>query len=399
MGRIVVPEAGDFPTTADVVVIGGGIVGCATAFWASRAGLDTVLLEKREALGMLTTANSAEGVRCQYNEPENVAMMRASLDVFEHFADVIGIPGYDIAFHQQGYLFVTAAENGPEVLRKRVERQHSWGLTDVEYLDGDEARRRFPYLSPLVTAATFRHRDGWISTHEATYGFAKGSDARIFLLTEVTGFRLDKGAIATVETNRGPIHTRTVVIAAGPFSAKLARMAGVELPLTIERRQKAVVHSPLVPPDGAMTIDEDTGAYWHPEPGGAVLGWGEAVPEEPSEPVDHVSADWDYPAIAMEGCARLSPFWEQVAATLRREDVYASAGQYTITPDAKPILGPLAEVPGLYFNGGYSGHGIMGAPEGGRIVVETILGRLRPEDNPFRRERFTEGVKKERMMF
>jgi glycine/D-amino acid oxidase-like deaminating enzyme len=147
-----------------------------------------------------------------------------------------------------------------------------------------------------------------------------------------------------------------------------------------------------------MTIDVDTGAYWHPEPGGAVFGWGEAVPEKPGEPVDHVPADWDYPAVAMEGCCRLSPFWEKVAETLKREDVYASAGQYTITPDAKPILGPL-EVPGLYFNGGYSGHGIQGAPEGGRIVVETVLGRLRPEDNPFRRERFAEEVKKEQMMF
>lgn len=399
MGRIAIPDAADLPATADLVVVGGGIVGCATAFWGSRAGLDTVLVEKREALGVLTTASSAEGVRCQYDEPENIAMMKASLDLFERFAEVVGIPGYDIAFHQQGYLFVTSAQDGPPALQERVRRQQGWGLPDVEFLDGDSARRRFPYLGPLVTAATFRQRDGWVSTHEVTYGFAKGSSARIFLETEVTGFRLDSQGIAGVETNRGPIHTRAVVIAAGPFSGKVAGLAGLTLPVVIERRQKAVVHSALVPPDGAMTIDLDTGAYWHPEPGGAVFGWGEAVPERPSDPLDHVPADWDYPAIAMEGCARLTPFWERIAGTLRREDVYASAGQYTITPDAKPILGPLAEVPGLYFNGGYSGHGIQGAPEGGRIVLETVLGRLNAQDNPFRRERFTEGVKKEQMMF
>jgi sarcosine oxidase subunit beta len=325
--------------------------------------------------------------------------MRASLDVFEHFAEAIGVPGYDIAFHQQGYLFVTSAADGPQKLQDRVRRQHSWGLTDVEYLDGDEARRRFPYLGPLVTAATFRQRDGWVSAHEVTYGFARGSKARIFLQTEVVGFRTNAQGIVDVETSRGPIHTRAVVIAAGPFSGELARLAGVTLPLSIERRQKAVLHSPLVPPTGAMTIDEDTGAYWHPEPGGAVFGWGEAVPEKPADPLDHVPADWDYPAVAIEGCARLTPFWGEIAATLTREDVYASAGQYTITPDAKPILGPLTEVPGLFFNGGYSGHGIQGAPEGGRRVIEAVLGRLPSEDNPFRRERFATVVSKEQMMY
>ncbi len=399
MGKITVPDPSSFPLTADLVVIGGGIVGCATAFWASRAGMDTVLLEKREALGVLTTSQSAEGVRCQYEEEDNARMTRASLRVFESFADVVGLPGYDIAYKRQGYLFVTSAENGPERLQDRVLRQHSWGIDDVEYMDGDEARRRFSYLAPVVTAATFRQGDGWVSTHEVTYGFAKGSSARLFLETPVTGFQTDGQGITAVLTGRGPVHTRTVVIAAGPFSAQVAAMLGIQLPVVIERRQKAVCHSPLVPPDGAMTIDEDTGAYWHPEPGGAVFGWGEAVPEKPSEPIDHVPADWDYPALCIEGCTRLSPFWERIGETLKREDVYASAGQYTITPDAKPILGPVGGIPGLYYNGGYSGHGIQASPEGGRIVVETILGRLKAEDNPFDVGRLAQGGRKEKMMF
>jgi sarcosine oxidase subunit beta len=399
MSKISIPGSADIPITTDLVVIGGGIVGCSTAFWASRAGLDTVLLEKCETLCGLTTQASAEAVRCQFDESENVEMMKASMDVFEHFAEIIGIPGYDIAFCQQGYLFITSTENGPQTLKDRVLRQHSWGLSDVEYLDGDEAARRFPYLAPTVTAATFRQRDGWLSTQKVTYGFANGSTARIFLETEAIGFIQDSGGIAAVQTNRGPIHTRFVVIAAGPFSGKIAELAGIKLPLTIERRQRAIIHSPLVPQDGAMTIDLDTGAYWHPVAGGGLFGWAEAVKEKPSEPFDHVPADLDYPAKAMKGCAHLTAFWERIATTFKQEDVHASAGQYTITPDAKPILGPLAEVPGLFFNGGYSGHGIMGAPEGSRRVVEMILGHLLPEDNLFRRERFAEAeVKKERLM-
>ncbi|MCJ7616324.1 MAG: FAD-binding oxidoreductase [Desulfobacterales bacterium] len=399
MGEIKIPEPADIPATADIVVIGGGIVGCATAFWASQAGLATVLLEKREALCILTTPASAEAVRCQFEERENVEMMKASLDIFEHCDEIIGIPGYNINFHQQGYLFITSKDNGPQTLQERVRRQHSWGLPDVEYLDGKEARHRFPYLAPIVTAATFRQRDGWLSTQKVTYGFAKGSTARIFLKTEATGFILDKMGISGVQTNRGPIYTRVVVIAAGPFSGVLAELAEVKLPLTIERRQKVIIRSPLVSQNAPMTIDLDTGAYWHPEPGGVILGWAEAVKERPSKPLDFVSADMEYPTLAIKGCSRLTQFWKKITETLKHEDVVASAGQYTITPDAKPILSPLIEVPGLFFNGGYRGHGIMGAPEGGRRIVEMIMGRLPAEDNPFRRERFVEiGVKKERLM-
>ena len=387
MGKIVIPEASEFPITADLVVIGGGILGCATAFYASRAGLDTILLEKREGLACLTTSESAEAVRAQFDDPDNVVMMKASLEVFERFPEEIGIADYNIDFHQQGYLFMTTAEDGPETLRARVERQHGWGLPDVEYMDGDEVRRRFPYVSPEVTAATFRQKDGWLATHEATYGFAKGSTARIFLQTAAAGLQVDAQGIAAVETDRGIIHTRAVVDAAGPYCCQVAGWAGVELPIAILRRQKSVVHSALIPQYAPMSIDLDTGAYWRPEAKGGLLGWAEAVPEKPARPADHVPADWDFPAVVIEGCARLAPFWEEVIEHLTGEDVHASAGQYSITPDHKPVIGPVAGVPGLYLNVGYSGHGVMGAPEGSRRLVEMVLGRLPPEENPFRLER------------
>ncbi|MBN1483639.1 MAG: FAD-dependent oxidoreductase [Chloroflexia bacterium] len=387
MAKIMIPDAADWPLTADLVVIGGGILGCATAFYATQAGLDTVLLEKEDGLACLTTPESAEAVRAQFDDPDNVAMMKASLEAFENLSQVVGLPGYDIDFHQQGYLFMTTAADGPETLRARVQRQHSWGLTDVEYLDGDEVRRRFPYVAAEVTAATFRQRDGWLATHEATYGFAKGSTARILLQTEAVGFQMDGAAITAVQTDRGLVHTRAVVNAAGPYCCQVAGWAGVELPILLLRRQKAVVHSELIPQNAPMTIDLDTGAYWRPEAKGGLLGWAEAGEEQPAEPADHVPADWDFPAVVIEGCMRLAPFWEEVAERLTAESVHASAGQYSITPDHKPILGPVPGAAGLYLNVGYSGHGVMGAPEGSRRVVEMVLGNIAPEDNPFRLER------------
>ncbi|MBC7224390.1 MAG: FAD-binding oxidoreductase [Anaerolineae bacterium] len=386
MGRIFIPTEDEFPRTAEVVIIGGGILGAATAFYAGREGLDPVVLEMRDGLATLTTAASEECFRAQFSEPENVAMMLASIHVFEHFAEVVGLPGYDIGLHQQGYLFLSDDPDAPEVLRERVEHQRRIGLEDVEFLDADEIRRRFPWTSPQVTAATFRARDGWLSAHEVTYGFAKASRARFLLRTKVLRILTDAEGVCGVETNRGAIATRSVVLAAGPFSGLLAQAAGVDLPLEVVRRQKVVLApDPAIPQDAPMTIDAFRGAYWRPEVGGAALGW--AMPEEPGEPMERVPTDWTFPAMVLEEVSRLSPFWEEVAERLTRGSVFLSAGQYTVTPDAKPILGP-CEVPGLYLNVGYSGHGVMGAPEGSRQVVEMLLGRMDADASPFGLQRF-----------
>ena len=394
MGKIIVPGAGDLPRLADVVVIGGGVVGTATAFYASRAGLEVVVAEKREALGTLTTSASAECFRAQFTEPENVAMMKESIAVFENFPQVTGLIEHDIGLHQRGYLFMTAAEDGEAILRERVARQRDMGLDDVELLSGDEVRRRFPYVSPAVTAATFRARDGWLSTHELTYGFAKGSKATFLLRTTVTAIRVEKGKVQGVETNRGFIGAGVVVVAAGPFSRRVAETAGAELPLTLFRRQKVVIgEDPSIPPEAPMTIDLDSGVYWRPEGAkGALLGW--AVEEEPSEPMEVVPTDWMFPVLVLEAAARLSPFWDEVATRLRRDNVFLSAGQYTCTPDHKPIIGPHPAAEGLYIHTGYSGHGVMGCPAGARLLVDLILGHTSNADNPFRYERFAEGVER-----
>jgi len=379
----------DVPRSADLVIVGGGILGAATAFYASRAGLKTLIVEMRDGLATLTTAASEECFRAQFSEPENVSMMLASIDVFKHFADHIGISCYDISLHQQGYLFLTDRPDGPVTLRRTWQRMRDAGLTDVELWDEVAVRRHFPWVSEDVTAATWRAGDGWLSAHEVTYGFAKASTATFLLRTEATGITLDAHGVASISTNRGPISTRRVVIAAGPFSGVVARLAGVDLPLTILRRQKAIIgQDPAIPSDAPMTIDVATGAYWRPEVGGAALGW--AIDEDPSMPSENVPVDWQFAAMVLHQAKRVAPFWEGVIARLTRDNLFLSAGQYTITPDAKPILGPHPDIPGLYFNLGYSGHGVMAAPEGSRMCIDMMMGRLKPETSPFRFTRFRE---------
>jgi sarcosine oxidase subunit beta len=397
ISRFRVPDARDFPATCDVLIVGGGVIGAATAFYASRAGLKSIVVEKRNALGELTTSASLAGVRAQFAEPENIALMQESLDVFEHFHELTGA---EIDLHQQGYLFLTTAPDGPEVFRARIESQRASGLRDVEYLPGDKARARFPFLAPEITAATFRARDGWLSAHELTYGFARASTATFFLGTPVTGWRIEADRITGAITPRGDVRAAQVVLAAGPFSRSLARGLGIDLPLENIRRQRvALKQHPLIPRDAPMTIDSDTGAHWRPDGAGAVLAW--AQPEPASEPQEYVVPDWDFPAVVLEGVARLAPFWSEIIFTLKRSDLSLVAGQYTETPDTNPLIGAFPEIEGLYLNTGYGGHGVMASPGGARLLTDLLTGKMKEANNPFRATRFQEArqpLKSEKMI-
>ena len=380
--------------TADLVVIGGGIVGAATTFFAARAGLRTVLVERRAGLATLTTTRSLEGVRAQFEDAEDIAMMRESLGVFECFAEVVGVPGLDVSFHQQGYLFLSQTPDGAARIAERVARQHAAGLDDVELLSGPEARRRFRFLAEDVTAAAFRQRDGWVASHEATYGFIAGARGRaaVRLETAVEGFDVRQGPLRAVLTSRGRIETPRAVIAAGPFSGRVAAQAGLAIPFFALRRHRGGIKAhPLIPRDAPMTISLDTGAHWRPEGSGAWIGWSGALDEQPEEPREHVPAEWTFPALALEAIARFTPFWEDVAATLTQANVSVEAGQYDMTPDAKPLIGP-SEIEGLFLNAGYSGHGVMGSPAGARLCVDVMLGRVAAAENAFRPSRFREGA-------
>lgn len=254
-------------------------------------------------------------------------------------------------------------------------------------LTGDETRARFSYLAPEVTAATFRAKDGWLSAHELTYGFAHASGARFFLETPVTAWRIAANKIVGAITPRGEIRTARVVLAAGPFSVMLAGLAGIELPLVNVRRQRvALKEHPRIPRAAPMTIDADTGAHWRPDGVGAILAW--ARPEPPSEPQEFVAPDWEFPAIVFDGVA---PFWKEVIPHLKQSDLALGAGQYTETPDANPLIGAHPAIEGLYLNTSYGEHGVMMSAAGARLFVDLVTGKVQESENSFRVIRFAEG--------
>jgi sarcosine oxidase subunit beta len=372
------------PASAELVVIGGGVIGAATAFHAAQAGLKPLIVEARPALCTLTTPVAAGAFRLQFDELEELSLVRESAELFLNFREVTQQDRYDLRVRQQGYLWLTTDERNAERQRAMVARLHQWGQGDVELLTGDEVRRRFPYVGGNAVQARWRGGDGFLDTTQLTFGLVHGSGADVMVDCATTGFVASGGRLTGIRTTKGVVPTDVAVIAAGPLSGLLARAEGIDLPIVTVRRQKLILPEvPEVPPHAPMTIDEDTGVHWRPALAGAWLLFTDpATPESP--PADNVPVD---PAFAFQlldptspfSVARVVPFWREV---WDRGAVpwLLQAGQYTMTPDHRPLIGPLS-IEGLWVNTGYSGHGIMLGPAGSRLLVDLLTGKA--ESNPF----------------
>jgi sarcosine oxidase, subunit beta len=400
------------PPTADVVIVGAGVVGCATAFRAARAGLRTVVLDARPRPATLTTPAATGAFRLQFDNAEEIALVREGIELYADFAERAGLPGYDVGLRRQGYLFCARDEAAAARQRDLVARQHGFGLTDVELLDGDEVRRRFAYIGEAVVSARYRAGDGFVDQVRLAWGYAlaasggpgvdrpAGAAQATFALGQrVTGLRRVGGRIIAVETHDGAIAAPIVVLATGPFLGRTAALADVEVPIAPTRRQKVVVpDAPEVPQDAPMTIDEETGAHWRPALRGAyvLLTERDTVPTDPAWSVP-TSADFAFrlldPASA-DAVAHVAPFWADVWE--RGVNWLMQAGQYEYTPDHRPFLSATS-VDGLWLNGGWSGHGVMGSGGGSRLLLDAIVGTATgpswgirigsPSANPFRLDR------------
>jgi sarcosine oxidase subunit beta len=311
------------------------------------------------------------------------------VDFFDRFGEETGLKGWDLELVHPGYLFVAMTREGEARQASLVRAQREWGLKDVEELTGDQARQRFPYLAPEVRSARFRQRDGWLNPRRLALGMAEASRAEFRTGQPVTAFEFAGDRVIGVRTPSETIHAATVVIAAGPLSHGVGRLAGLDLPLVTVRRHKLVIpRLAAVPPDAPMTIEFETGAHWRPALSGAFALWTAPAPaEEPSEDPP-ASSDFAFGLLdprSDHALARVAPFWGDAWASPGL-DWFLQAGYYNYTPDHRPLLGPSA-VAGLVLNTGYSGHGIMGSIGGSRRVIDAITGRLRPDDNPLRPDR------------
>ena len=354
----------DQPKTASVVVVGGGVMGVSTAYHLARRGVrDVVLLERDTFLGHGATGRCAGGVRYQFATEINIRLSLASLPMIERFEDETGVsPQY----RPIGYLFVLTRSQDVEAFRRNVALQHRLGVS-TEWLDGDEVRRRLPFMRfDDALAGTFHAKDGLADPHSIVQGYARRArdlGARIVTDAPVTGIVVQGGRVRAVETPGGRIATPVVVNAAGPWAGEVARLAGVDLPITPVRRQwLTTTPLPELPRDFPFVIDFAQALYFHPEGEGVLTGM--SNPNEKPGFNQQVDPEWEL--VHMEAAMQRLPLLERAGVMSR------VAGLYENTPDAHPIFGP-TEVEGFYVVAGFSGHGFMHGPVAGLLMAEILL--------------------------
>lgn len=374
--------------TADAVIVGGGIVGSSIAYHLTEAGCRNVLVVEREThQGKGSTGKSMGGVRAQFSTAVNIQMSLYSIPFYASFEERLGHPS---GYRAQGYLFVATSDAHLRYLRENQERQKALGLKHAQMLAADDITRMFPQLrSDDIVGGSFCSTDGFVDPYSAMVGFmawASEHGATLWRGTEVTAIHRDQQGIAGVETARGPVASRVVVNAAGPWAAEVARMAGVELPVEPLRRM-LVPTEPFdqFPHTAPMIIDMSNGFHFRPEGLGFLLAW-----NDPGETPGY-KLDFD-PAFVERILVRAAdrvPCFENLAVNPKR----AWAGLYEVSPDHHAIIGPVAGVPGFFLANGFSGHGVMHAPATGKVVSDLILrGQTDVVDaHILRLERFAEG--------
>jgi sarcosine oxidase, subunit beta len=387
--------------TADVVIIGSGIVGSSVAYHLAQAGCTNVLVIEREAhQGKGSTGKSMGGVRAQFSTPVNIQMSRYSIDFFSKFDEVVGHPA---DYRAHGYLFCATNENHLAYLKANKERQNALGVTNVEWVLPEDIVKMVPQLRvDDILGGTFCPTDGFVDPHSVMMGFmlnAREQGVRLWLDTTVTGIDLECGGndaaldsfpvrsrernqsavdaslcrrtpkdsrIAGVHTARGFISTRVVVNAAGAWAAQIAEMAGAELPVEPLRRQ-LVPTEPFdrLPQRFPMVIDMSTGFHFRREGKGILLAWNDPK-ETPGFKTDF---DETFVEKILTHAASRVPVLAEAGVNPRR----AWAGLYEMTPDHHAIIGPAPNVEGLYFVNGFSGHGVMHSPASGRVAADLVL--------------------------
>ncbi len=350
---------------ADVAIIGAGVVGTSIAFQLARLGAGSVvLLEKENLPGTGSTAKANGGIRAQFTTDVNVAMSLASMEILDALAPEIGDPPI---YRKAGYLFLTGAPKRLLAMEAAAAFQRARGVS-VEMLDAAGVRSRSPFAAGPIAGGTFGPRDGFIDPGALTNFFlreASRSGARALYGARVSAIA-HAGAGFVLKTDAGDVAAGAVVIAAGPWTGRVAALAGVDVPVEPVRRHIFVSGPcPGLPPVIPMTIDADSGVLVRREGNRVAIAWSNA--DEP--PGFNAAFDPDF---FLRFAGPLEERFPAIAAA--GLDLRMSwSGLYEVTPDHHAVLGPAREVPGLFVASGFSGHGVMHAPAAGRAVAEMVL--------------------------
>ena len=349
--------------TADILIIGAGIVGCSLAYQLALQGASRVAVVDKDLICSGSTGRSAGGIRQQFATDLNIRLSLESIRMFERMPEELGV---DPGFRRVGYLFLASTEAELGLFRQNVALQQRHGVP-VQMVGPDDIRRLVPFVQlDGILGGTYCPTDGYAAPYEVTMGYAAAARRHGVTIHEqraVTTVLQQSGRVVGVETASGPIHAPVVVNAAGAFAGQIGDMAGADVPVRPYRRQLfTTLPVPAFTPEPPLTIDYHRNWYIRGELGGCLF----SGPKD-EESTFNTNVDWEHLAESVEQAVVRLPL-------LAEAEIHRGwAGLYEISPDNNAILGPVPELEGFYVAGGHSGHGFQHGPIVGKLMAELIL--------------------------
>ncbi|WP_020670617.1 NAD(P)/FAD-dependent oxidoreductase [Amycolatopsis nigrescens] len=351
---------------AELVIVGGGIIGVSCAYHLAEAGVEVLLLE-RGTLGGGSTAKAAGGVRSSFTSRVNIEMGLYGLAAYAEFAERFG---QEVDFRRDGYLYLITDPADLPAFERGVELQNSYGVRS-RLVDPAEAKRCSPLIeTDGLVAAVWSPDDGKATPDSAVQGYARAArrgGARLRTGVAVHGIDVEGGRITAVRTSAGPVRTGAVLCAAGAWSGEVGALAGVDLPVLPYRRQ-VVFTGPVagLPASVPLTVEMPSAFYFHREGDGLAM----SCPDPSATPgfeTRYEPGGW-LPLLAELAARRVPSVLDAGVRT-------GWAGLYEMTPDRNEIVGEAGSVSRFLYATGFSGHGFQMGPAVGAIMRDLYLGR------------------------
>jgi len=350
---------------ADIVIIGGGVVGCSIAYNLAKLGAKNIILLEKNTLASGATGRCSAGIRQQFGTKMNCILARESIKIFENLSQELE---YDIELNQSGYLILAYTEKEVNQFKKNVALEQSLNIK-ARFITVEEAKEIVPPLNTEgILAATFCPTDGHANPFKTNFAYAEAAErlgVKIYTFTEVKEIETENHKIVAVNTDKGKVLTPMVVNAADGYSGIIGKMVGVDLPVYSQRHQ-ILITEPIDPLFRPMLMSFSRNFYGQQTPHGSIImGFG-----DPNERKDgNIGSSWQFAQEMAQKMTAVLPLLKEVSM------VRQWAGLYNMSPDAQPILGEHPQIEGFYMAIGFSGHGFMLAPITSKLIAELILKR------------------------
>jgi sarcosine oxidase subunit beta len=356
--------------TSDVIIIGGGIIGCATGYYLTKRGLKVNLLEK-DYLTAGSTGRCIGGIRQQFSTELSI---KVAIESMKKFAVMKEELGQDIEFHQGGYLFLAHSEEKKKTYTKLIKIQRAMGL-DVNYIGVDEIEKIVPGIDTAdLLGGAYCPSDAQANPFLIVDGYAKAirEHGNVYTHKEVTAVNHDKGRVISVRTrDNDTFHAPVVVNAAGSFAREIAQMVNLDIPIYPERHE-AMITEQMERFFDMMIVDyRPDGCYFNQKWGkGSVIGCYTPIPNVPGH---DLGTSYEFAKEMGRRMGRIIPKLQ------RTKIIRQWSGSYEMTPDGNPILDS-TDIDGFWVVGGMCGHGFMLAPEIGWLAATYISDGKPPYD-------------------